>query len=113
MTKLCATCGNEFEHVQQGRGRPPKFCPACREAKYAPAPKKEVVLDAEGNVVRPERVLLSSRPKVGDRVVHTGLKVSPKFYNVAKLLKVDGETATVLYKGETITTRYGKLSLFR
>lgn len=111
MTKQCATCGNSFEHIQQGRGRPPKFCPSCREAKYAPA-KNTTVTVVEEQVE--ERTLKAGVPNLGDKVVHIGLGISAKYYRVGKLVEKDEskDSAVVLLRGERMSTRLSKLSLF-
>jgi len=74
-TLTCKDCGTEFQHVQQGRGRPPVYCPSCREARAnkpkrakVGRPKKEAVLTIEAGeiqkgdtVVRPLRNFFSTQ----------------------------------------------------
>ncbi len=74
-TLTCKQCETEFQHVQEGRGRPPVYCPSCREARAAKPkrakvgrPKKESVLTiANGaiktgdTVVRPLRNFFGSQ----------------------------------------------------
>lgn len=103
MNKVCITCSKPFVHVQEGRGRPPKRCHACRKAGIN-IDRSAVLLE------HPRRVLRPGTPKVGDKVVHIG--IDPNYATPVKILSIEGEDAFVDYGGEVTQTRYSKLSLF-
>lgn len=106
----CSVCSTPFVHVQEGRGRPPKRCPECRAGGKLPdysAPLTETLVEVR------RRVLIDGSPKVGDRVVHTGLGISPTYMTPVKILSVEGNDAVVQMGDEKLATRYNKLSLFK
>lgn len=120
-TITCAETGETFEHVQTGRGRPPVYSPegrAIRDARLAaerPAPNRENVgqVRRENTVLRVD-VAEGETPEVGDIVMRltTGMKRENalRWLVPAKLLSVEGDTATVERKGgEIATTKFSNL----
>lgn len=103
MEKVCKQCGKGFTHIQAGRGRPPKSCPECR----AGLNKAPVVLREE---TPRERRHVAGTPKVGEKVVH--LSFPAKYATPVTLLRVDGDRAVVLNRGEEMTTSFSKLSRY-
>jgi len=109
-TITCAESGEEFEHVQLGRGRPPVFSPevrARRAAEKAPQTPRR-----ENAMLRIEPVE-DEEPQPGDIVVRLthGMKRDGalRWLTPVRLLSVEGETATVERKGETLTTKFANL----
>jgi hypothetical protein len=113
----CAETGEQFEHEQVTRGRPPVYSPAgkvARDARLAaerasapraPRGRKPAVLRAE--------VAEDETPAPGDVVMRltTGMKRENalRWLVPARLISVDGETATVERNGETLTTKFANL----
>ncbi|MFA5626105.1 MAG: hypothetical protein WC965_01210 [Thiohalomonadaceae bacterium] len=103
MIKVCITCGAEFEHVQGGRGRPPKSCKPCREGFKKPPEKKEEPYTTE-------KYFVPGIPKVGDYVMHTAFDA--RWATPVKLASVEGNKAVVLNGDQYMETYLDKLSLF-
>jgi len=119
-TIKCAETGEEFTHVQTGRGRPPVYSPegkAIRDVRLAaerPAPNRENVgqVRRENAVLRLE-VAEGVTPEPGDIVMRltNGMKRENalRWVTPVRLLEIDGETATVDRLGETLTTKFVNL----
>lgn len=109
----CAETQVEFEHEQVGRGRPPVFSPEVRAKRKERAPR------AEGATRGPKPAALrlevsDETPAPGDIVMRLGTNMKNreaalKWVTPARLVSVEGETATVERKGETLTTKFANL----
>lgn len=98
----CKACGSEFEHVQKGRGRPPVYCPSCREARASkPAkakvgrPKKEPVLTMkEGKIQTGDTVVRPLKDFFKDQAT------AVKYGTPLKVTAVLGDIAYVQHPAE-------------
>lgn len=107
-TERMITCAEEgcdwngngvFKHVQNGRGRPPKFCPNHR----VKGPQYHAkVVKADEEPVERVRVILDGEPiKVGDPVIRPLLDAYATFERACanaktrKVVRIEGDTAYV------------------
>lgn len=111
----CAESGVEFEHEQVGRGRPPVYAPEVRARRSTEKPERPEGAARRGRPPAVLRVEVSDEtPEPGDIVMRLGTNIKNrenalKWVTPAKLISVDGETATVERKGETLTTKFANL----
>lgn len=100
----CKECGTEFEHVQKGRGRPPVYCPACREARASKPKQRKIKAEvpSEGTRVIQEGAVIAS----GDTVVRPlkdffkDRQTAIKYGTPLQVVSVIGDTAYVQHPAE-------------
>lgn len=107
--RTCKGCGNEFEHVIKGRGRPPAYCMDCKADKEKPATKELPKTEP--------RITYKGSPSVGDEAIrpafHMFEDTSAAIRNATrvKVVSIDGDVAYVRHPSEKypISTDYSKL----
>lgn len=99
-TLTCKSCESDFDHVQQGRGRPPVYCPTCRETRTS-KPRK-----IKAEVVTSERAEASGPITSGDTVIRP-LKnffkdraTAIKYGTPLKVISILGDLAYVQHPAE-------------
>lgn len=64
-TLTCKSCDSDFQHIQNGRGRPPVYCPSCKASKAKPATPSETTEAAPVS----NRPVYEGTPEPGDTAI--------------------------------------------